>query len=116
MVPTSSLPFGSQGRGEVHLTSDQDHGLIYAAPEAADETEAEELADWFRRLGQRVTEGLGPAEDGVTWSGRMRGGLDALSSLGNRMTRAGIAVAEVRVREPGLRGVFFRVTGREFES
>jgi ABC-2 type transport system ATP-binding protein len=62
------------------------------------------------------TEGLKPVDDGVTWSGRMSGGLEALSSLGSRMTRAGIAVAEVHVREPGLRGVFFRVTGREFES
>jgi len=62
------------------------------------------------------TEGLRPATDGVAWSGRMSGGLEALSSLGARLTGAGIAVAEVRVREPGLRGVFFRVTGREFES
>ena len=59
---------------------------------------------------------LRPAADDVTWSGRMSGGLEPLSSLGGRLRRAGIAVAEVRVREPGLRGVFFRVTGREFES
>ena len=28
---------------------------------------------------------------------------------------AEVAVAEVRVREPGLRGVFFRATGKEIE-
>ena len=28
---------------------------------------------------------------------------------------AGVVVAEVRVREPGLRGVFFRATGKELE-
>ena len=29
---------------------------------------------------------------------------------------AGAAVEEVRLREPGLRGVFFRVAGREIEA
>jgi ABC-2 type transport system ATP-binding protein len=60
--------------------------------------------------------GLGHTEDVATWTGSITGGLEALSSLGQRLSTAGLPVAEVRVREPGLRGVFFRVTGREFES
>jgi ABC-2 type transport system ATP-binding protein len=60
--------------------------------------------------------GLKPAADEATWTGRLAGGLESLSTLGDRLTAAGVTVAEARVREPGLRGVFFRVTGREFES
>jgi ABC-2 type transport system ATP-binding protein len=59
--------------------------------------------------------GLQPASDEATWSGRLTGGLDTLSALGERLTAAGISVTEFRVREPGLRGVFFRATGREFD-
>jgi ABC-2 type transport system ATP-binding protein len=61
-------------------------------------------------------EGLRPAGDGLTWAGRLSGGLEALSALGQRLAEGDVEVAEVRVREPGLRGVFFRVTGQEFES
>ena len=32
------------------------------------------------------------------------------------MSAVGLAVAEVRVREPGLRGVFFRLAGRELDE
>jgi ABC-2 type transport system ATP-binding protein len=59
--------------------------------------------------------GLKPVSDATSWTGRLSGGLDTLSSLGERLSAAGVAVTELRVREPGLRGVFFRVTGREFE-
>ena len=52
------VAFGSQGRGEVHLTSDQDSGLIYGLPEGSD---ADEIGSWFRTLGARVTEGLAVA-------------------------------------------------------
>jgi ABC-2 type transport system ATP-binding protein len=62
------------------------------------------------------SQGLTPLSDDVTWSGRLTGGLESLSRLGHRLTEAGVLVSELRVREPGLRGVFFRVTGREFES
>ena len=61
------------------------------------------------------SEGLSPGGDTTIWSGRITGGLETLSSLGPRITDSGVAVEEVRVREPGLRGVFFRATGREFE-
>jgi PAS domain S-box-containing protein len=52
------LGFGSQGRGEVHLISDQDNGLVYDVPEGADEAE---LQVWFLELGRRVGEGLASA-------------------------------------------------------
>jgi PAS domain S-box-containing protein len=57
-APFALVAFGSQGRGEVHLTSDQDNGLIYAVPEGAS---AEESAAWFLRLGAHVSAGLAVA-------------------------------------------------------
>jgi ABC-2 type transport system ATP-binding protein len=60
--------------------------------------------------------GLKSVSEETIWTGRLAGGLGDLSGLGDRLKAAGISVAEVRVREPGLRGVFFRVTGQEFES
>lgn len=57
-APFAWLAFGSQGRGEVHLISDQDTGLIYELPKGAD---ADELGTWFRTLGARVSEGLATA-------------------------------------------------------
>ena len=54
-APFAFMAMGSQGRGEVHLLSDQDTGLVYGAPEGAD---AEMIADYFLRLGTRVSEGL----------------------------------------------------------
>ncbi len=70
---------GSQGRGEVHLSSDQDNGIVYAlppdaasdaaAPEgmtpagatldaAASRVATPEVADYFLRLGAHVSDGL----------------------------------------------------------
>jgi len=57
--------------------------------------------------------GLEPAGDGTTWSGPLGGGLDAFTSLGRRLSEAGVSVGELRLREPGLRGVYFRLTGEE---
>jgi CBS domain-containing protein len=56
--PFAWLAFGSQGRGEVHLISDQDTGLVYDVPEGAD---AQELQAWFLELGRRVSAGLATA-------------------------------------------------------
>ncbi len=50
------------------------------------------------------------------WSGALVGGLDALASLGAGLAAAGLEVEELRVREPGLRGVFFRLTGKELAA
>ena len=72
-APFAWLAFGSQGRGEVHLISDQDSGLIYDLPEGAD---ADELGTWFRALGTRVSEGLAtvgyPACRGAVMAGEAK--------------------------------------------
>ncbi|MEX1296185.1 MAG: DUF294 nucleotidyltransferase-like domain-containing protein [Candidatus Limnocylindrales bacterium] len=54
-APFAWLAFGSQGRGEVHLISDQDNGLVYDVPEGAD---PDEVQAWFEDLGGRVNRGL----------------------------------------------------------
>jgi ABC-2 type transport system ATP-binding protein len=61
-------------------------------------------------------EGLVASADGRTWVGPLRGGLGALANLGARLAAGSVRVAEVRVREPGLRGVFFRIAGQELTS
>jgi CBS domain-containing protein len=48
------LAFGSEGRREQTLRTDQDNGLVYA--DAEDDAEA--AATFFRRLGERMTEAL----------------------------------------------------------
>jgi ABC-2 type transport system ATP-binding protein len=61
--------------------------------------------------------GLAPsrADEGM-WSGRLEGGVEALSQIDRQLKRAGLEAAELRLREPGLRGVFFHVAGREIDS
>jgi ABC-2 type transport system ATP-binding protein len=61
-------------------------------------------------------EGLTAVDDERRWTGSLAGGYESLSGLGDRMSAVGLAVAEVRVREPGLRGVFFRLAGRELDE
>jgi ABC-2 type transport system ATP-binding protein len=63
-----------------------------------------------------ASEGLTPAGDARSFSGSLLGGLEALSALGRRLAAAGVPVAEIRLREPGLRGVFRRLAGRELEA
>lgn len=67
-VPYAFVLFGSGGRREQTLWSDQDNGLIYAdpAPETADRTK-----DYFKKLGDRIVSSLAdagypPCEGGVT--------------------------------------------------
>lgn len=60
-----------------------------------------------------ASEGLLPVQDQKIWTGRLQGELGDLSGLGRRIVAAGLAVVEVRVREPDLRGIFFRFTGEE---
>lgn len=50
------------------------------------------------------------------WMGRLQSSLDKLSDFGARLRHAGVVVTELTVREPGLRGVFFRYTGEHLES
>ncbi len=54
-APFAFFAMGSQGRGEAHLLSDQDHGIVYGVP---DEAAADAVGDYFLRLGGRVSEGL----------------------------------------------------------
>ena len=58
-------------------------------------------------------ERLQVTRESATWSGPLAGGLDELSGLGARLAAAGLRVDEFRLREPGLRGVFLRLAGRE---
>lgn len=60
-------------------------------------------------------EGLESVRGRRGWTGRLRGGLEHLSDLGERMSAAELAVAEVRIREPGLQGVYFRLTGEDLD-
>jgi ABC-2 type transport system ATP-binding protein len=60
-----------------------------------------------------IGEGLAPVGDGTIWAGALGGGLDAFSSLGQHLADVGVKVAELRVRQPSLRGVYFRLTGEE---
>lgn len=57
-APFAFIAMGSQGRGEVQLLSDQDSGLIYRLPDGGD---PDTIADYFLRLGARVSEGLASA-------------------------------------------------------
>ena len=54
-VPFAFLAMGSQGRQELTLLTDQDNGIIYAAPSEGDPAQ---VADYFLRLGARVCDGL----------------------------------------------------------
>jgi ABC-2 type transport system ATP-binding protein len=75
------------------------------------------LAEEAGEPGRAVLEGAGLAAnaDPVRWSGTWTGGLEALSGLDARMRSAGLSTTELRVRDPGLRGVFRKLIGRELE-
>jgi ABC-2 type transport system ATP-binding protein len=60
-----------------------------------------------------AADGLAAGADERTWSGPLAVGLDALPAIARRLTAAGVPFLELRLREPGLRGAFFRLTGRE---
>jgi ABC-2 type transport system ATP-binding protein len=64
---------------------------------------------------QLAREGLAPVRGDRAWAGRLAGGLSDLSAISGRLAAAGLAVSEMRVREPGLRGVFFRLTGENLD-
>jgi ABC-2 type transport system ATP-binding protein len=62
-----------------------------------------------------LEDGFEPARVGDVWTGRLRGTLSDLSAIGRQLEEAGLPVAEVRVREPSLRGVFFHFAGRDID-
>ena len=68
--PWAWLALGSEARHEQSLVTDQDHALVFAAPDAP----AEEADAYFERLARHVTDGL--VEAGIP---RCRGGVMAES-------------------------------------
>jgi ABC-2 type transport system ATP-binding protein len=58
-------------------------------------------------------EGLRPTAVEETWTGPLEDGLEGLARCGARLRDAGLETTELRVRAAGLRGVFFRLVGRE---
>lgn len=57
-VPYAFLLFGSGGRKEQTLISDQDNGLIYFLPEHLTEQEQQKIHLYFKRLSGVITQGL----------------------------------------------------------
>jgi CBS domain-containing protein len=57
-VPFAFLGMGSQGRQEQTLLTDQDNGILFAAPP---EAELSRVTDYFLQLGERVCNGLNQA-------------------------------------------------------
>ncbi|MET0555726.1 MAG: ABC transporter ATP-binding protein [Vicinamibacteria bacterium] len=63
-----------------------------------------------------IAAGLTPDAPGRRFTGPFTGGLADTAPLEARLAAAGATLVELRLREPGLRGVFFRVAGRELAS
>jgi ABC-2 type transport system ATP-binding protein len=57
--------------------------------------------------------GLVGAQGGQTWAGSVEEGYDGAAVWNHRLDDMGLSVAEIRVREPSLEGVFLRLTGEE---
>ncbi len=60
---------------------------------------------------QLVDAGLSPVHDGRTWTGSVMHGYDGVADWNHRLADMNLMAAEIRVREPGLEGVFLRLTG-----
>jgi ABC-2 type transport system ATP-binding protein len=63
-----------------------------------------------------VAAGLDATGDARIWTGTLDRGRDDLARLTGDLEAAGIAPEEVTVREPGLRGVYFNLAGREIDA
>ncbi|MEZ5566346.1 MAG: ABC transporter ATP-binding protein [Gammaproteobacteria bacterium] len=79
--------------------NDQEVLLMLAAPPAP------ELRD-FLRASQ-----FSPTNEDRRWMGRLHGGLEQLPEVRTRLIAAGADVQELRVRQPGLHGVYVELTG-----
>lgn len=51
----------------------------------------------------------------LTWSGKVTGGYGDVGAWSDVFATLGLAVAEIRIREPNLESVFLRVTGEELK-
>ena len=80
--------------------SDQEVLLMLASEPAPD------LRDFLR------TTLFSPTNEPRLWVGRLRGGLEQLPGLRTRLVDAGADIDELRVRQPGLHGVFVELTGQ----
>ena len=60
--------------------------------------------------------GLVGSTDGHVWSGPFTHGYEQLPELEAELRSQAIPITELRVREPGLSGVFLHITGRELEE
>lgn len=56
---------------------------------------------------------LQSTRDQRLWSGPLIGGYAELPQIENQLEQAGLHAAEIRLRDPGLNGVFMHLTGRE---
>jgi len=79
--------------------ADQEVLLMLASEPAPD------LRDFLR------TTLFSPTNEPRLWVGRLRGGLEQLPELRGRLIDAGADIDELRVRQPGLHGVFVELTG-----
>ncbi|MEO7387112.1 MAG: ABC transporter ATP-binding protein [Gammaproteobacteria bacterium] len=79
--------------------SDQEVLLMLASDPAPD------LRDFLRTIL------FSPTNEPCLWIGRLAGGLEGLPGLRHRLVGAGADIDELRVRQPGLHGVFVELTG-----
>jgi len=59
---------------------------------------------------------LRPMRDQRLWSGPLTGGYEELPEIEQKLEQSGLHAAEIRLRDPGLNGVFLHLTGREADS
>lgn len=58
------------------------------------------------------TAGLLPTNEEKVWIGRLNSDLEQLPELRTRLIDAGADIAELRIRQPGLHGVYIELTGQ----
>jgi hypothetical protein len=59
---------------------------------------------------------LRPTRDSRLWSGPLIGGYEALGQIEQQLEQSGLHAAEIRLRDPGLNGVFLQLAGEEAEA
>ena len=55
---------------------------------------------------------LSPTNDDRVWIGRLASGLEQLPELRSQLINVGADIAELRIRQPGLHGVYIELTGQ----